>query len=76
MVDTNIMRSFIIWDRQSRDFKNIRDYHLDTKAKREYFKIDGSSLWLENKVALDVFVVQKNGRLEPYHGSILTKLIK
>ena len=73
MVDRNIMKNFIIWDRQDKDFKNIRDYHLDVKAKREYFKVDGCSLWLENKVALDVFFVEKDGRLVPYGGSILTK---
>ena len=70
MVDSGVMKNFIVWDRQSRDFKSISDYNLDSAAKREYFKIEGCSLWLENKVAIDVFVVDKEGKLIPYQGSI------
>ena len=52
----------IIWDRQDKEFKKLRDYHYDSQQKRHYFKHTDCNLALEDKVALDVFIVDDKTR--------------
>ena len=60
------MERFVIFDRQDRKYFKLRDH---TKNERgEYFKHDACNLWLQDGVAIDVFVPFKS------HNKIVDKL--
>lgn len=66
MIKMNYKDDIVIWDRQSRKFVEHKEYNLDESSGREYFKPKYENLWLEDKVALDVFVIIDKGVLIPY----------
>ena len=48
------MERFVIFDRQDKKYFKLRDYIKNERG--EYFKHDACNLWLQDGVAIDVFV--------------------
>ena len=59
----------MLWDRQDKKMYPLKYYNYDETSGREYWKHGNCNLWLEDGIALDVFIIL------PMSGSIM-KYIK
>ncbi len=55
----------MLWDRQDKKLYPMKERNVDEDCLRVYYKHKNCNLWLENGVALDVFIINKEGALVP-----------
>lgn len=72
-IQSIVLRNFRAWDRQTKKMIALYDHHFNKEQHREYFKIKGCSVWLEDGVALDIFVIDKDGSLRKYKSVFLSE---